>query len=107
MFCEEADSLISSLDCLDHLPACSVFSYEVSLSQFSYLIVGRTFSINDCFKIFEGKGILILITSGLFFLFIIIFITVELGNVARHWVAIHIVLHITHVTDNTRALATA
>lgn len=96
MFCEETYGLISCLDCLDHVPDGSVFSYEISFAKFSDLIVRLAFvSFDNVSEIIELERIFGLVVSGLFFLFLIVvlvgFVPLNLGN-SGDGVSIHIVV---------------
>jgi len=106
MFSEEAYGLVTSLNCLNHIPACSVLTDEVSLTKFCDLVVCLTFCVYDLFKIFVLERIFTN-TVGLiliFFFFVIIFFIVELWNSSWQWVTIHIVLHLLHIANHTTGL---
>lgn len=98
MFCEETYGLIPSLDGLNHVPNGSIFSYEISFSKFSNLVVSLAFvSFNNISEVIKLERIFGLIVVSCFFLFFVVVLVSLVPLNLRHagnGVSIHVVVEL-------------
>lgn len=98
MLCKETYCLVTGFNGLNHVPACSVLAYEVSLTKLSNLVVSSSLSVDDFLKLIEANGICVSASGFNFFLVVVIFfVKLRDATFTVDWVAVFVVLHLFHV----------